>query len=90
MILHRQFVLLSQVITQSPDRITLELKAEAMPIGDCADISYFSVKNNLITLRLAKEALFGAKGVIPHYIYEELLSALHNGDHALKDFLDVF
>ncbi len=28
--------------------------------------------------------------MIPNYIYEELLGALHREDHALKDFLDVF
>ncbi|WP_339387851.1 type VI secretion system baseplate subunit TssG [Vibrio caribbeanicus] len=68
----------------------LVLKAEAMPTGDVSEIQYFSFKNNKIKIRLAKQALSGVKGVIPYYIYEELLSALHRDDHALKDFLDVF
>lgn len=82
--------LLTHWVDQNPNRIKLELKAEAMPTGDASEIQYFSLKNNRLKLRLAKQALSGVKGVIPNYIYEELLSALHNDDHALKDFLDVF
>ncbi|CAM3098904.1 type VI secretion system baseplate subunit TssG [Vibrio neptunius] len=82
--------LLNHWINQNPNRVKLELKAEAMPTGDASEIQYFSFKNNRLKLRLAKQALSGVKGVIPNYIYEELLSALHNDDHALKDFLDVF
>ncbi|MBU2898824.1 type VI secretion system baseplate subunit TssG [Vibrio hepatarius] len=82
--------LLSHWINQSPTRVKLELKAEAMPTGDASEIQYFSLKNNRLKLRLAKQALSGVKGVIPNYIYEELLSALHRDDHALKNFLDVF
>lgn len=68
----------------------LELKAEAMPTGNPQEIQYFSLKGNKAKIRLAKQALSGVKGVIPNYIYEELLGALHNEDHSLKDFLDVF
>ncbi|NOH61454.1 type VI secretion system baseplate subunit TssG [Vibrio sp. RE88] len=82
--------LLTHWINQTPDRVKLVLKAEAMPTGDASEIQYFSLKNNRLKLRLAKQALSGVKGVIPNYIYEELLAALHNDDHALKDFLDVF
>ena len=82
--------LLTHWINQTPNRVKLVLKAEAMPTGDASEIQYFSLKNNRLKLRLAKQALSGVKGVIPNYIYEELLAALHNDDHALKDFLDVF
>ncbi|MDC5806618.1 type VI secretion system baseplate subunit TssG [Vibrio europaeus] len=82
--------LLSHFISESEQRIRLVLKAEAMPTGDASEIQYFSLKNNNAKLRLAKQALSGVKGVIPYYIYEELLAALHDDDHALKDFLDVF
>ncbi|MCG9679048.1 type VI secretion system baseplate subunit TssG [Vibrio sp. Isolate24] len=82
--------LLTHWVNQNPNRVKLELKAEAMPTGDASEIQYFSLKNNRLKLRLAKQALSGVKGVIPNYIYEELLAALHNDDHALKDFLDVF
>ncbi|MCL9783155.1 type VI secretion system baseplate subunit TssG [Vibrio sp. S4M6] len=74
----------------NPNQIELQLKAEAMPTGNPEEIQYFSLKNNKAKLRLAMEALSGAKGVIPNYIFEELLAALHREDHALKDFLDVF
>ena len=82
--------LLTHWTNQNPNRITLELKAEAMPTGDASEIQYFSLKDNRLKLRLAKQALSGVKGVIPNYIYEELLSSLHRDEHALKDFLDVF
>ncbi|MDN3610122.1 type VI secretion system baseplate subunit TssG [Vibrio ostreicida] len=82
--------LLTHWMNKNPNRIKLELKAEAMPTGDASEIQYFSLKNNRLKLRLAKQALSGVKGVIPNYIYEELLLALHSDDHALKDFLDVF
>ncbi|KJY83407.1 hypothetical protein TW81_10495 [Vibrio galatheae] len=82
--------MLSHFVASSPERIRLVLKAEVMPTGDASEVQYFSLKNNNAKLRLAKQALSGVKGVIPFYIYEELLAALHDDDHALKDFLDVF
>jgi len=82
--------MLSQFIENSDTRVQLVLKAEAMPTGDASEIQYFSLKSNKAKFRLAKQALSGVKGVIPYYIYEELLLALHDDDHALKDFLDVF
>ncbi|MGF1755127.1 type VI secretion system baseplate subunit TssG [Vibrio makurazakiensis] len=82
--------LLESAQSSSRSPISIELKAEAMPTGNPQEIQYFSLKGNKAKLRLAKQALSGVKGVIPNYIYEELLSALHNEDHALKDFLDVF
>lgn len=82
--------MLSHFIEHSESRVQLVLKAEAMPTGDASEIQYFSLKSNKAKFRLAKQALSGVKGVIPYYIYEELLLALHDDDHALKDFLDVF
>lgn len=82
--------LLFRLKKHSPSNINLQLKAEAMPTGNPEEIQYFSLKNNTAKLRLAMTALSGVKGVIPNYIFEELLAALHREDHALKDFLDVF
>ncbi|MBW3696949.1 hypothetical protein EK599_14710 [Vibrio sp. T187] len=82
--------LLESMQSRSQVPFEMELKAEAMPTGNPQEIQYFSFKGNRAKLRLAKQALSGVKGVIPNYIYEELLNALHNEDHALKDFLDVF
>lgn len=82
--------LLSQLQEHTGRKLRVELKAEAMPTGETNEVQYFSLKNNRAKIRLAKEALSGVQGVIPNYIYEELLAALHRDDHALKDFLDVF
>lgn len=82
--------LLTRLMAKSPRKIQLQLKAEAIPTGDPHEIQYFSFKGNKAKLRLAKQALSGVKGVLPNYIYEEMLTALYREDHALKDFLDVF
>ncbi|SON52139.1 type VI secretion system baseplate subunit TssG [Vibrio tapetis] len=82
--------LLSRHKERASKPFQLELKAEAVPTGAANPIQYFSLKGNKAKLRLAKQALSGVKGVLPNYIYEELLSALYRDDHALKDFLDVF
>ena len=82
--------MLEKMQTSRQVPFNIELKAEAMPTGNQQEIQYFSLKGNKAKLRLAKQALSGVKGVIPNYIYEELLNALHNESHALKDFLDVF
>ncbi|MHC6527180.1 type VI secretion system baseplate subunit TssG [Vibrio proteolyticus] len=82
--------LLEQLSAQGGKRLNLTLKAEAMPSGTSSEVSYFSSANGGAKLRLAKQALSGVKGVIPDYIYEEMLTALHRDDNALKDFLDVF
>ncbi|WP_060982123.1 type VI secretion system baseplate subunit TssG [Vibrio splendidus] len=82
--------LLEQLQSQSTTPLQIQLKSEAMPTGNPQEIQYFSLKGNKAKLRLAKQALSGVKGVIPNYIYEELLAAIHNEDHSLQDFLDVF
>ncbi|MCW8332973.1 type VI secretion system baseplate subunit TssG [Vibrio paucivorans] len=82
--------LLNSLVKANPRHVKVELKAEVMPTGAPNEIQYFSFKNSKAKIRLAKQALSGVKGVIPNYIYEELLIALHKEDHALKDFLDVF
>ncbi|MEG3222916.1 type VI secretion system baseplate subunit TssG [Vibrio gigantis] len=82
--------LLEQLQAQSTTPFQIQLKSEAMPTGNPQEIQYFSLKGNKAKLRLAKQALSGVKGVIPNYIYEELLAAIHNEDHSLQDFLDVF
>ncbi len=82
--------LLARHKARSSKQLQLELKAEAVPTGAANPVQYFSLKGNKAKIRLAKQALSGVQGVLPNYIYEELLSALYRDDHALKDFLDVF
>lgn len=82
--------LLTHIKKSSTKRLKIELKAEAMPSGEASEVEYFSYTQDSAKLRVAKQALSGLFGVVPDYIYQEMLSALHNDDHALKDFLDVF
>jgi len=82
--------LLSAFNRENVHPIKVALSAEVMPTGTASPIEHFSLKNNQAKMRLAVQALSGVKGVIPNYIYEQLLASLHQEDHALKEFLDVF
>ncbi len=68
----------------------IELQAEIMPVAPDLQVSRVELVADKAKITLCIEALSGAKGVIPHYIYEELLSGLHSENDALKQFLDVF
>ncbi|MDA9556437.1 type VI secretion system baseplate subunit TssG [Vibrio sp.] len=74
---------------QSPSA-DIRLKAEAMPYGLISDITNIEQQPRYIQLTIAKQALSGIYGVVPSYIYEEMLSAIHQENNALRDFLDVF
>ncbi|MCG9625120.1 type VI secretion system baseplate subunit TssG [Vibrio mediterranei] len=83
-------VLQSYCSDNPQNRTRLKLESEVIPSGDLSDVSQVEVTNRQIRLSIAKTALSGVYGVIPDYIYEELLEALHQEDEGLKAFLDVF
>ncbi|WP_255526841.1 type VI secretion system baseplate subunit TssG [Photobacterium sp. BZF1] len=68
----------------------LELSADPMPKGAPSDVTAIKHSQDKITLSLGLEALSGCKGVIPDYLYAEMLQSLHQDDRALQAFLDVF
>lgn len=63
---------------------------EPMPEGDSEEVISveLGVTDCKVTLGIA--ALSGCRGVIPDYLYQELLNALHQDELSLQAFLDVF
>ncbi|MGF1776154.1 type VI secretion system baseplate subunit TssG [Vibrio nomapromontoriensis] len=72
------------------NRLSIHYQAAAMPDGDTHEIYSVDSDHNGIHLTLAMSALSGVKGVIPDYIYEELLTSLHQEESGLQAFLDIF
>ncbi|MGF1681926.1 type VI secretion system baseplate subunit TssG [Photobacterium minamisatsumaniensis] len=70
--------------------MSLRLESDPMPKGMPTAVTGIEKTNDEIKLRLGLEALSGCKGVIPDYLYAEMLQSLHQDDQALQKFLDVF
>ncbi|TDO98035.1 type VI secretion system baseplate subunit TssG [Marinomonas balearica] len=70
--------------------MTLRLQSDPMPHGAPTDITSIEQNGKDLNIKLGLEALSGCKGVIPDYLYAELLNSLHQDDEALQRFLDVF
>lgn len=68
----------------------LRLSAEPMPDGAAGEVQRLERRGPEHLIRLGLEALSGARGVIPDYLYEELLASLHRENQALQQFLDIF
>lgn len=68
----------------------LRLTADPMPKGLPPAVTGIEKNSDEVKLSLGLEALSGCKGVIPDYLYAEMLNSLHQDDTALHAFLDVF
>ncbi len=79
-------VLQSYCAANPNNQVRLKLESEIIPGGALSDISQIDISSTQIRLSIAKTALSGVHGVIPDYIYEELLEALHQEDEGLKSF----
>lgn len=64
--------------------------SEPIPEGDVNDVTRIEQLSSEMKVHLGLESLSGCKGVIPDYLYAELLTSLHQDDNALQAFLDVF
>ena len=64
--------------------------SEPIPEGDPNDVTRIEHLGHEVKVHLGLESLSGCKGVIPDYLYAELLASLHQDDNALQAFLDVF
>jgi len=84
------FIQAIRLLRQIGDSGELRLSAEPMPEGDPAEVLALERLGSETRLKLGLEALSGARGVLPDYLYEELLSSLHDEEQALNDFLDLF
>lgn len=68
----------------------VEFFSESMPIGSGQQVVAIEHLGSTSRIRLGLDALSGVKGVLPAYIYEELLASLHDEDQALENFLNIF
>jgi len=84
------FIQVIRLLRRMAQTRTLRLGAEPMPDGTAREVQAIEQMGAESRIRLGLEALSGARGVIPHYLYEELLAGLHQDDRALEQFLDIF
>ncbi len=68
----------------------IEYHPDPMPIGDNVDVVSIESSSQRVKVMLGLEALSGCKGIIPDYLYSELLRSLHQDSSPLQAFLDVF
>lgn len=72
------------------DKLPLSLTPEVMPEGAPEQVTSIRFESDRVRIKLGLEALSGSKGLIPDYLYAELLNSLHQDDNALQKFIDVF
>lgn len=75
--------------SMAPDA-DVQLRVEPMPEGYAHEVQRIQQQGRDFQIRLGMQALSGVKGVLPDYLYEALLDSLHQDDHALSEFLDIF
>ncbi|MFC3152725.1 type VI secretion system baseplate subunit TssG [Litoribrevibacter euphylliae] len=68
----------------------IQWTADAMPHGGDDQVMAFEALGTVNKITVCMEALSGARGVLPDYLYEELLASLHDEEAGLHDFLDIF
>lgn len=83
----QQVVRLLQAMGRTGD---IQWTADAMPHGGDDQVMAFEALGTVNKITLCMEALSGARGVLPDYLYEELLTSLHDEESGLHDFLDIF
>jgi len=82
-VLNRHFSKLAQ-----PFELIIE--ADPMPNNIEAEVSDFDLVGEKAIISSSKTSLTSGYSVVPIYIYEELLSAFHDEQYALADFLNIF
>ncbi len=84
-----QVIRLLQAISQQ-ESLSVRLQSDPMPHGAPTEVTRIEKAHDEVRVQLGLEALSGCKGVIPDYLYAEMLHSLHQDDRALQRFLDVF
>ncbi|EKO3933654.1 type VI secretion system baseplate subunit TssG [Vibrio fluvialis] len=84
-----QVIRLLQAISQQ-ESLSVRLQSDPMPHGAPTEVTRIEKEHDEVRVQLGLEALSGCKGVIPDYLYAEMLHSLHQDDRALQRFLDVF
>jgi len=68
----------------------LIIEADPLPNNIDAEISDFDLVGQKAIISSSKTSLTSGYSVVPIYIYEELLTAFHEEQYALADFLNIF
>lgn len=68
----------------------LIIEADPMPNNIAAEISDLGLNGQKAIISSSKTSLTSGHSVVPIYIYEELLTAFHEEQYALADFLNIF
>jgi predicted component of type VI protein secretion system len=68
----------------------LVIEADPMPNNISTEISDFDLIGQKAIISSSKTSLTSGYSVVPIYIYEELLTAFHEEQYALADFLNIF
>lgn len=85
-----EFIQIIRLLRHMAKTRQLEFFSESMPIGSGQQVVAIEHLGSTSRVRLGLDALSGVKGVLPGYIYEELLASLHDEDQALESFLNIF
>ena len=68
----------------------LIFEVSALPRANLSQVQEIERGPKEVTVRVAMDALAGAKSVLPDYFYQQLLASLHDDSQALLDFLNIF
>ncbi|MCJ8318841.1 MAG: type VI secretion system baseplate subunit TssG [Colwellia sp.] len=82
--------ILNRHFAESPKPFELVIEADPMPNNIATEISDFELIDQKAIISSSKTSLTSGYSVVPVYIYEELLTAFHNEQYALTDFLNIF
>ncbi len=85
-----EFIQVIRLLRQVAKEKQLRFVPEPMPEGDSEEVIAIELGVTTCKVTLGMAALSGCRGVIPDYLYQELLNTLHQEEFSLQAFLDVF
>lgn len=85
-----EFVQVVRLLRQISLTKKIQYQSDPMPVGDNFDVVSIENTSQKVKVTVGLEALSGCRGVIPDYLYHELLQSLHDDSSSLQSFLDVF
>lgn len=84
------FIQVIRLLRQVAKEKQIRFVPEPMPEGDSEEVIAVELGVTTCKVTLGMAALSGCRGVIPDYLYQELLKTLHQEEFSLQAFLDVF
>jgi len=81
---------INRYLAKAATPFDLVIEADAMPNNFSGQITALSFEQNKATITSSQTSLSSGNAVVPLYIYETLLTAFHQEQYALTDFLNIF